>query len=72
LWAVIFNGERVAKDTYGFAIMGGSCIRYNTGSFVKANGFSLIAGLAQMTTVDDGVWPLGASFEHRLSYYSTP
>lgn len=58
--AVKFNGEGVVKDTYGFATTGGSSIRYNTGSFVKANGFSLIAGLAQKTTVDNGVWHLGA------------
>lgn len=69
--AVKFNGEGVAKDTYGFAIMGGSSIRYNTGSFVKANGFSLIAGLAQKTTVDNGVWHLGAFFENGHSNYST-
>lgn len=69
--AVKFNGEDVVKDTYGFAIMGGSSIRYNTGSFVKANGFSLIAGLAQKTTVDNGVWHLGAFFENGHSNYST-
>ena len=69
--AVKFNGEGVAKDTYGFAITGGSSIRYNTGSFVKANGFSLIAGLAQKTTVDNGVWHLGAFFENGHSNYST-
>ena len=69
--AVKFNGEDVVKDTYGFAITGGSSIRYNTGSFVKANGFSLIAGLAQKTTVDNGVWHLGAFFENGHSNYST-
>lgn len=69
--AVKFNGEGVVKDTYGFAITGGSSIRYNTGSFVKANGFSLIAGLAQKTTVDNGVWHLGAFFENGHSNYST-
>ena len=69
--AVKFNGEGVAKDTYGFAIMGGSSIRYNTGSFVKANGFSLSAGLAQKTTVDNGVWHWGAFFENGHSNYST-
>ena len=69
--AVKFNGEGVAKDTYGFAIMGGSSIRYNTGSFVKANGFSLIAGLAQKTTMDNGVWHWGAFFENGHSNYST-
>lgn len=70
-WAVKFNGEGVVKDTYGFATTGGSSIRYNTGSFVKANGFSLIAGLAQKTTVDNGVWHLGAFFENGHSNYST-
>ena len=69
--AVKFNGEDVVKDTYGFAITGGSSIRYNTGSFVKANGFSLIAGLAQKTTVDNGVWHWGAFFENGHSNYST-
>lgn len=69
--AVKFNGEGVVKDTYGFATTGGSSIRYNTGSFVKANGFSLIAGLAQKTTVDNGVWHLGAFFENGHSNYST-
>lgn len=69
--AVKFNGEDVVKDTYGFATTGGSSIRYNTGSFVKANGFSLIAGLAQKTTVDNGVWHLGAFFENGHSNYST-
>ena len=69
--AVKFNGEGVVKDTYGFATTGGSSIRYNTGSFVKANGFSLIAGLAQKTTVDNGVWHLGAFFENGQSNYST-
>lgn len=69
--AVKFNGEGVVKDTYGFATTGGSSIRYNTGSFVKANGFSLIAGLAQKTTVDNGVWHLGAFFENDHSNYST-
>lgn len=69
--AVKFNGEGVVKDTYGFASTGGSSIRYNTGSFVKANGFSLIAGLAQKTTVDNGVWHLGAFFENGHSNYST-
>lgn len=69
--AVKFNGEDVVKDTYGFAITGGSSIRYNTGSFVKANGFSLIAGLVQKTTVDNGVWHWGAFFENGHSNYST-
>lgn len=69
--AVKFNGEGVVKDTYGFATTGGSSIRYNTGSFVKANGFSLIAGLAQKTTVDNGVWHLGAFLENGHSNYST-
>lgn len=69
--AVKFNGEGVVKDTYGFATTGGSSIRYNTGSFVKANGFSLIAGLAQKTTVDNGVWHWGAFFENGHSNYST-
>lgn len=69
--AVKFNGEGVVKDTYGFATTGGSSIRYNTGSFVKANGFSLIAGLAQKTTVDNGVWHLEAFFENGHSNYST-
>lgn len=69
--AVKFNGEDVVKDTYGFATTGGSSIRYNTGSFVKANGFSLIAGLAQKTTVDNGVWHWGAFFENGHSNYST-
>lgn len=69
--AVKFNGEDVVKDTYGFAITGGSSIRYNTGSFVKANGFNLIAGLAQKTTVDNGVWHWGAFFENGHSNYST-
>lgn len=69
--AVKFNGEDVVKDTYGFAITCGSSIRYNTGSFVKANGFSLIAGLAQKTTVDNGVWHWGAFFENGHSNYST-
>lgn len=69
--AVKFNGEGVVKDAYGFATTGGSSIRYNTGSFVKANGFSLIAGLAQKTTVDNGVWHLGAFFENGHSNYST-
>lgn len=69
--AVKFNGEGVVKDTYGFATTGGSSIRYNTGSFVKTNGFSLIAGLAQKTTVDNGVWHWGAFFENGHSNYST-
>ncbi len=50
--------------------MGGSSIRYNTGSFVKANGFSLITGLRkrQQWITACGTWSI---FENGHSNYST-
>ena len=56
---------------YGFAMMGGSTSRYNTGSFVKANTYNIIAGVAQKTPVKNGDWHTGIYFENGHSNYNT-
>ena len=56
---------------YGFAMMGGSTSRYNTGSFVKANTYNIIAGVAQKTPVKNGDWHTGLYFENGHSNYNT-
>ncbi len=56
---------------YGFAMMGGSTSRYNTGSFVKANTYNIIAGVAQKTAVKNGDWHTGIYFENGHSNYNT-
>lgn len=68
--AVKFNSERV-DELYGFATMGGNSSHYNTGSFVNADGYNLIAGLAKKIDVSSGSWHLGAFFENGHSNYST-
>lgn len=56
---------------YGFAMMGGSTSHYNTGSFVKANTYNIIAGVAKKTAVKNGDWHTGLYFENGHSNYST-
>lgn len=56
---------------YGFAMMGGSTSRYNTGSFVKANTYNIVAGVAQKTPVKNGDWHTGIYFENGHSNYNT-
>lgn len=56
---------------YGFAMMGGSTSRYNTGSFVKANTYNIIADVAQKTPVKNGDWHTGIYFENGHSNYNT-
>ncbi|MCD8360309.1 MAG: hypothetical protein LUC29_05640 [Acidaminococcaceae bacterium] len=55
---------------YGFAMMGGSTSHYNTGSFVKANTYNIIAGVAK-TPVKNGDWHTGIYFENGHSNYNT-
>ncbi len=56
---------------YGFAMMGGSTSHYNTGSFVKANTYNIIAGVAKKTPVKNGDWHTGIYFENGHSNYNT-
>ena len=56
---------------YGFAMMGGSTSHYNTGSFVKANTYNIIAGVAKKTAVKNGDWHTGLYFENGHSNYNT-
>lgn len=56
---------------YGFAMMGGSTSRYNTGSFVDAHTYNIIAGVAKKISVKNGDWHTGIYFENGHSNYST-
>ena len=58
-------------EVYGFAMMGGSTSHYNTGSFVKANTYNIIAGVAKKTPVKNGDWHTGIYFENGHSNYNT-
>ena len=55
----------------GFAAFGGSSLRYETGSHVDVNGFSLVAGAASEKETAQGILTRGLFVEHGWGSYST-
>lgn len=54
-----------------FAAIGGSSLRYETGSHVDVNGFSLVAGTARESTIGQSTLTSGLFLEHGWGKYST-
>ncbi|WP_018704063.1 autotransporter outer membrane beta-barrel domain-containing protein [Anaeromusa acidaminophila] len=55
----------------GFAAFGGSSLRYETGSHVDVNGFSLVVGAASEKENAQGTFARGLFVEHGWGSYST-
>ncbi len=55
----------------GFAALGGSSLRYETGSHVDVSGVSLVIGAAQETATEKGTLTRGLFLEHGRGNYST-
>ncbi|MDR1661114.1 MAG: autotransporter domain-containing protein, partial [Azoarcus sp.] len=55
----------------GFAAVGGGSLRYDTGSHVQVDGFSLLAGLSFGTALAPGKLTVGAFFEYGSGDYDT-
>ncbi len=58
-------------QTGGFAAMGGSSLRYETGSHVDVNGFSLVLGVARQIAATDSTRLSGLFLESGWGSYST-
>lgn len=58
-------------QTSGFAALGGSSLRYETGSHVDVNGVSFVAGAAKETPTAQGALTSGLFLEHGRGSYST-
>ncbi len=54
-----------------FTAIGGSSLRYETGSHVDVNGFSLVAGAARESTIGEITLTSGLFLEHGWGKYST-
>ncbi len=55
----------------GFMAVSGGSMRYNTGSYVDVDGFSLMAGVSKAFDMDDEELSVGVFFEYGYGSYDT-
>ncbi|GHU13751.1 hypothetical protein FACS189441_1870 [Betaproteobacteria bacterium] len=63
--------QTVQSDTHGFAAIGYSTLRHNTGSHVDVDGYTLLAGLAATTPTQTGNLTAAAFIEHGEGNYDS-
>ncbi|GHU41546.1 hypothetical protein AGMMS50289_04850 [Betaproteobacteria bacterium] len=60
-----------SSDKHGFAAIGYSTLRHNTGSHIDVDGYTLLAGLAATTPTQTGNLTAAAFIEHGESNYDS-
>ncbi|GHT90603.1 hypothetical protein AGMMS49545_04580 [Betaproteobacteria bacterium] len=60
-----------SSDKHGFAAIGYSTLRHNTGSHVDVDGYTLLAGLAATTPTQTGTLTAAAFIEHGEGNYDS-